>query len=54
MLCCQLNNVSMKEVSEVKMSVVTLLNKKYDIYVYIFAKIGHNWGVEGRGHDLGS
>jgi len=39
MLCCQLNNVSMKEVSEVKMSVVTLQNTKYDRDVELFAKI---------------
>ena len=42
MLYCQLNNASMKEAREVKMSAVTLLNKKYGIYVDLFAKIGHN------------
>ena len=54
MLYCQLNNASTKEVREVKMSAVTHLNTKYDIDVDMFAEIGHNWGVGGRGHNLGS
>ena len=51
---CQLNNASTKEVREVKMSAVTLLNKKYNIDIDLFAKIGHNWGTGGRGYKLGS
>ena len=39
---CQLNNASTKEVREVKMSAVILLNKKYYIDVDLFGKIGHN------------
>ena len=54
MLCSQLNNASTKEVRGVKMSAVTLLNKKYNIDVDLFAKIGHNWGSGGKGHNLGS
>ena len=54
MLYCQLNNASTKEVREMKMSAVTLLNKKYDINVDMFARIGHNWGVGGRRHNLES
>ena len=42
MLYCQLNNASTKEVREVKMSAVILLNKKYYIDVDLFGKIGHN------------
>ena len=42
MLYCQLNDAPIKEVKEVKMSAVTLLNKKCDIDVDLFAKIGHN------------
>ena len=53
-LYCQLNNASTKEVREVNMSAVTLLNKKYDIGVDMCADIGHNWGAGGRGHNLGS
>ena len=49
MMYCQLNNVSMMEVREVKMSAITLLNKKFDIDVDIFAEIGHNWGGRGKG-----
>ena len=42
MLYWQLNNMSTNEVREMKISEVTLLNKKYDIGVDLFAKIGHN------------
>ena len=41
-LYCQLNNTPTKEVREVNMSAVTLLNKKYTIYVDHFTNIGHN------------
>ena len=54
MLYFQLNSASRKELREVNSSAVTLLNKKYGIDVDLFAKIGHNWGVGGRGHNLGS
>ena len=36
------------------MSAVTLLNKKYNVDVDLFAEIGHNWGARERGHNLGS
>ena len=55
--CCtyyQLNNVSAKEAREVKTNPATLMSKKYDIDVDPFADIGHNRGVGGRGHTLGS
>ena len=45
---CQLNNASTKEVREVKMSAVTLLNEKYVIDVDLFAKIGHNRGSQEK------
>ena len=54
MLYCQLNNASTKEAREINMSAVTLLNKKYNIDVDLFAEIGHNWGAGGREHTLGS
>ena len=54
MLYCQLNSASAKEVREVNISAVILLNKKCDIDVDLFADIGHNWGAGGRGHNLGS
>ena len=54
MIYCQLNNASIKEEREVKMSAVTLLDEKYDIAIDLFAKIGYNCEAGGGGHNLGS
>ena len=54
MLYCQLNNALTKEVREVKMSAVQLLNTTYSIDIELFAELGHNFGVGGAHTNLGS
>ena len=54
MIYGQLNNASAKDVREVNMNAVKLLNKKYSIDIGLFAKLRHNWGAGGVQHNLGS